>query len=272
MKKLLSILLAAVLLFGVCAFVVSAEETTEISRYPSYVTVGFSDENDVGESRNMVRNPYYQKYYNELLDYSYQVYIKLWKKTDNRDYIASYAKTYITGEENYVTLIFSRNTDSSVSAREYNLNILKKYFEEKDILYVSDYVPAAIVCVEKADAQIVNSVTELEFIGNAFFTNGEYMLMPAVGIYTLGNVLQSDSMSDSSDVNAADARYLLRYASGLEEVGASKRFYFCADMNFDNQINSADARLALRTAAGLEPTYYLSYGYFQYWNDFMGCL
>ena len=51
---------------------------------------------------------------------------------------------------------------------------------------------------------------------------------------------------------------------------ADKRFYFCADMNFDNEINSADARLILRTAAGLEDKYEVYYGSFVQWNDYMG--
>lgn len=100
-----------------------------------------------------------------------------------------------------------------------------------------------------------------------------------VGTYTLGNVIGEETEPYYDDpslnkplkkVSAADARFVLRYSAGLEKVDADKRFYFCADMNFDNAITSADARLILRTAAELEDEYEISYGSFVEWHDYMG--
>lgn len=277
MKKVMSFILVVFCFFGLFAFSAQAEEETAVGRAPSHVMVGIETDGSGGNEsygKNMVRNPYYQKYYNELINYSCQLYYKSIKTSDNnRIYIELYAKQYIVQPENYTTLIFREPEKTPDNITEYNRSILRNYFTDEEILYVSDYDYAAIVCIADTNADIVNNMPELEFLGDAFFTNNPNMMMPAMGIFTMGNVLASgNEMGDDRKVTAADARFLLRYVAGLEEVGAEKQFYFCADMNFDNKIDAADARLVLRTAAGLEPKYYMSYGYFQFWEDYMGVI
>lgn len=276
MKKTLSLILVVFCCFGMFAFSAVAEDETSVSRPPSHVIVGISTDRYGHESygKNMIRNPYYQKYYNELIDYSCQVYYKSIKTSDNNSkYIEQYAKQYLIQPENYTTLIFREPEKIPDNITEYNRSILRNYFDDEDILYVSDYNYAAIVCIADTNADIVKNISELEFIGNAFFTNYPSTMMPAVGTFTMGNVLGAENeMGDNGDVNASDARFLLRYVAGLEKVGAKKQFYFCADMNFDNKIDAADARLVLRTAAGLEPKYCVSYSYFQFWTDYMGVI
>lgn len=224
--------------------------------------------------KNMLYNPYYQSCYNNLLTYSEYVYSSVFKYIGDVDYISYYADTYIDETPCYVTLIFEPVdvTDEEKSIREENLEILNKYFSEEDILYVGDTVNAAVVCVDSADSDTLVNMQELKFIGDAFFSDmGSGGVLCATGQYMLGDVYgKKDVMSVEYDtVTAADARYILRYSAGLVKPDELKRFYFCADMNFDNKINSADARLALRTAAGLEKEYEIQFGYSIYWSDFM---
>lgn len=277
MKKVLSLILVVICCFGLFTFSAMAELEITVNRSPSHVMVDIGTDRYGGNEsyyKNMVRNPYYQKYYNELIDYSCQLYYKVLKNSDNnRKYIELYAKQYLVQPENYTTLIFREPKKTPDNITEYNRNILKKYFTDEEILYVSDYDYAAVVCIANTNADIVNKMTELEFLGDAFFTNYPSVMMPMVGTFTMGNVIISeDDIGDDGKVNASDARFLLRYVAGLEKVGAEKQFYFCADMNFDNKIDAADARLVLRTAAGLEPKYYVSYSYFQFWEDYMGVI
>ena len=118
------------------------------------------------------------------------------------------------------------------------------------------------------------------FVSDAFFGSKGGAYLAVAGVYTLGNVTgrqgeyyAGEKIGEVKFVNAADARLVLRFAAGLEKPeNEIKRFYFCADMNFDGEINSADARLVLRTAAGLEDEYELSFGYRVLWNDAVGTL
>lgn len=277
MKKILYLVLIVFCFFGLFSFSAVAEAEITVNRSPSHVMVEIRTDRYGGNEsyyKNMVCNPYYQKYYNELIDYSCQLYYKVLKNSDNnRKYIELYAKQYLVQPENYTTLIFREPKKTPDNITEYNRNILKKYFTDEEILYVSDYDYAAIVCIADTNADIVNKMSELEFLGNAFFTNYPNVMAPAEGTFTMGNVLAPGSeIADAGNVTAADARFLLRYVAGLEKVGAEKQFYFCADMDFDNKIDAADARLVLRTAAGLEPKYYVSYPYFQFWEDYMGVI
>lgn len=274
MKKLLSVILSVISLCCLLVVPVSAADA-EVSRYPGRTSVYYLSERygNYEYSLNMVRNPYYQKYYNELLNYSCQVYKKLWKNTSNKMYIKRYSEQYLDLPENYCTLIFSAPKKEYDSIEAYNRSILVRYFDEENILYVSEYDYAAVVCIPDTKAYIVNKIHELEFIGTAFFTNNPSVTMPMTGDYAMGDVVISEGEHNYDDsVTAADARFLLRYVAGLEEVGAEKQFYFCADMNFDNKINASDARLCLRTAAGLEKLSYIGYSYFQFWNDTLGVI
>lgn len=273
MKKVIAVILCLVVF--VCASGISAF-AQDYYIFPSHTTVSVSiDSAFSSDSRgsNMIKNPYYQKYYNELLNYSCQIYEKMWQQTENADYIAYYAKSYMKNAENYVTVIFSAPGNTSKTVRDYNMDVLEKYIDTGAVIYVSDYDYAAVICLSAEEAHLVCEMAELVFVGAAFFTNYPFVMFPAFGTYTLGNV-QPDSgdneMGDTGRVTAGDARFLLRYVAGLEEVGAVKSFYFCADMDFDNDIDAADARLVLRTAAGMERKCFLSYSYFQYWTDYMG--
>ncbi|MBR3868317.1 MAG: hypothetical protein IKM66_03300 [Clostridia bacterium] len=239
------------------------------------------NENYIANGSNMLRNPYYQTFYNELLEYSNAIYKQFADYMGDMDYIAYFAENYFDKDENYVTLIFNNQIglpDEEGAIRDYNISVLEKYFDKEEILYVGDTVFAAAVCIDKDNKDIIREIEELAFIGDAFFSDiGVYPAM--VGTYTLGNVIGAETETYYEDpslnkplkkVSAADARFVLRYSAGLEKVEADKRFYFCADMNFDNEINSADARLILRTAAGLEDKYEVYYGSFVQWNDYMG--
>lgn len=235
----------------------------------------------IANGSNMLKNPYYQTFYNELLEYSNAIYNQFAEYISDVDYISYFAEKYFDKDENYVTLIFNNQIgvpDEEGAIRDYNIAVLEKYFDEEDILYVGDTVFAAIVHINKENKDVIKEIEELAFIGDAFFTK-RGSLPATVGKYTLGNVIgeETDPYYDDSSLNkplkkvtAADARFVLRYSAGLEKVGADKRFYFCADINFDNTINSADARLILRTAAELEDKYEISYGYFVQWYDYMG--
>ncbi len=271
MKKIVSLVLVVFCIFSSLTVFSSAAEKPMMT---SHIFVDVSTDAysaNTSYYKNMIRNPYYQKYYNELINYSCQLYYKLLKDTDdNSEYISFYAKEYLDLPENCATLIFREPSAAPESITEYNRSILEKYFEKDEILYISDYDYAAIICIADVRADVVNNIEELEYIGDAFFTNYPGIMMPMTGTYALGDVFNSDDLSRK--VNASDARFLLRYAAGLETVGADKAFYFCADMNFDNKIDAADARLALRTAAGLEEMCYVSYSYFQFWDDYMGVI
>lgn len=238
------------------------------------VRIELGDRTEV--KKNMLNNPYYQKYYDKLLAYSVSRYNQFGEYMGDIDYIGYYTDTYITEIQQYVTLIFETPESYTDTVRDYNLSILEKYFKEDSILYVGDTVFAAVVCVSKDDAEIIKGITELSFIGDAFFDRTKGVFDDEV-IYFLGDVI-----GNVPDVTSADARYILRFAAGLEDdqisvpmsdldiedekeyeyyewlysgKGKEKLFYFSADINMDNAINAQDARLALRTAAGLEPEY-----------------
>lgn len=58
----------------------------------------------------------------------------------------------------------------------------------------------------------------------------------------------------SEQLSAADARLILRYASGLE-TGFTELQLKVSDINNDGNVNAADARIALRMASGLDNEY-----------------
>ena len=220
--------------------------------------------------RNMLNNAYYKIYYDELLAYSVALYTEKLRFLGDFDYVEYYADEKLSDVAGYVTLIFDV-PEGTESVREKNLSVLSKYFDAEDILYVGDSVNAAVVRVDETDAATIKNMSELKFISDAFFndmcTGG---LLCEAGQFMLGDVYgkKDESAVDYNGVTAADARYILRYSAGLEKVTDNlKRFYYCADMNFDGNITSADARLALRTAAGLETKYQIMFGYSVCWYD-----
>ena len=259
----------------------SPEEIGEYSGvYKPWVTP--ANEDYIAAGSSMIRNPYYKIFYNELLAHSVAVYDQFAEYIGDVDYISYFAEKYMDKEKNYVTLIFDNQTaipDEEGAVKDYNMSILSEYFDEEEILYVSEYDLAAVVEISKEKKDIVKEIEELAFIGDAFFTFSVGSTAE-VGKYSLGNVVGQQNQIYYEDpalnvplkrVSSADARLILRYAAGLEKPEKElKRFYFCADMNFDGAINSADARLALRTAAGLEQEYEITFGSTIHWGDYMG--
>ncbi|MBQ8210214.1 MAG: hypothetical protein IJZ35_06515 [Clostridia bacterium] len=221
-------------------------------------------------SGNMLFNPYYKLYYNELLEQSVATYNRFAEYITDVDYISYFAENYMNSDKNYVTLIFNEAETDSINT--HNRAILNKYFSEEEILYIGDTVFAAVVCINKEYANKITQIDELAFIGDAFFADSSYrMSLCVTGQYALGDVIGEKSAMDAdteNTVTAADARYILRYSAGLETVESElKRFYYCADMNFDGEIDASDARLALRTSAQLEQEYTIIFGYSYMWSD-----
>ncbi len=278
MKKLISLLL--ILILCVCSCVVSAAENVYgVAKPQSFVSVRVDSEigySITGRYTNMINNPYYKINYNKLINKSYNVYLNGWQQENKEEYIAAYVEDYMQYPKNYVTLIFkpASNTDfepESYRIYTYNVKILMKYFDEDDIIYVGEDSYAAIVCVDNLYTDVILQIKELEFIGDAFFTDTEASAIQIPGIYALGNVVASTDFSQGETTvekpNAADARLLLRYAAGLERGEMSKQFYFCADVNFDGKISAKDARSVLRMAASLDPLMYISYMDYRSWFE-----
>lgn len=282
MKKFLSVLFAAVIAVTL-VLPVSAE--VHINPYedgqrprPSRIFDGNympmlekEGSNDIYVVKNMIRNPYYKIHYNELLENC----VKIYEESEDgfeEDYIAKYVDYTGDEAERYVTLILKTPeeaiSESENSIRNYNLSVLGKYFPDEQILYIADRVFAAVVMLLPEDTQTVKSITEAEFIGDAFFDS--YGAVTAdVSTRPVGDAdnkyIEIDGVL-TKKVTASDARLILRYTAGLYK-NDSKGFLFVSDVDFDNEITAADARLALRTAAGLESVYKLSYGSSAYWYD-----
>ncbi len=270
MKKLLSLIIIFVLLW-IIASPVDAYEFG-IVKPESFVVVRIDTNSEYtinGWYANMIKNPYYKKNYNSLLAHSYAVYKNSWQQENNKEYIQVYVDECMGYPLNYVTLILEENTNPKMTVYEYNKKVLQKYFDDDNIVYISDNDFAAIVGVEDVYADVVTQMEELEFIGDAFFSDDIQDEVSMPGIYALGDVVaptQSKGGDDAIKPNAADARFLLRYAAALEKGEMSKQFYFCGDVNFDGKISAKDARTVLRMAAGLEQIYYLSFSDYKSWE------
>lgn len=260
------------------------ESAEEIGYYKGEYRPWVSPDNEtyIANGSNMIRNPYYKKYYNDLLAHSTALYRQFADYIGDVDYLSYYAENHMEKDINYVTLIFDHSIALSEyvgAIRDYNMSVLEKHFDEDEILYIGDYSLAAVVAISKENKDVIKEIEELAFIGDAFFTR-RGMSLAVIGTFTLGNVVGAEEQVYYDDpalnvplkkVSAADARKVLRYSAGLEKIEKEpKRFFYCADMNFDGEITSADARLILRTAAGLEKEYEITFGYSSGWADFMG--
>ena len=235
------------------------------------------DKNGAG----MLKNPYYENNYGGLLNYSYAVYRQFAPYMGDIDYVDWFIDTYLEKEVSYITVILTYPgflPDYIGAMRDRNVSIIKEHLPEESIMYVSGSVPAVVLRVTPEDKNALRRIDDIVFIGDAFFTSKGGSQLAVAGEYTLGNVTgrqdeyyEGEKIGSVKFVNAADARLVLRFAAGLEKPEKElKRFYYCADMNFDGEITSADARLILRTAAGLEKEYELVFGYRSSWYDPMG--
>ncbi len=259
------------------------EDASQVPEFRGYYRPYVSSDNEayIKAGGTMINNPYYKENYNGLLEHCLAIYNQFGDYIKDVDYVGYYADNCLKNDTNYVTLIFDQHVvlpEYEGARKDHILSIMEKYFNDEDILYVCDDDFAAVVAVRKEDKDILKSIEELVFIGDAFFTVRSGMLA-VVGTFTLGNVEGGQTDGWDADgkplnphkVSAVDARLILRCAANIEKPEKDiKRFYYCADMDFDGRITAADARLALRTSAGLEKQYEITFGYTANWYDFMG--
>ena len=233
-----------------------------VSAEDKHVSSEFSYMPEVGKDyKSLINNKYYKIYYNDLLEIGYSSLngYNLDGMTENT--LARLEEgTYL-----YATVILEDKTED-IGYNEYNTTVLSPFFSDEDMLYVGDTTPLTIVKLTMDDAEKLLAEQKVIGIFPAFFGTN-IIINYIVGERTMGNVTGTGG---TKEVTAADARKLLRYSAGLEEIARSsaKVFYFCGDMDFDGEITSADARLALRTAAGLEEEVKITFGSASKWYDF----
>lgn len=257
MKKIISILLSAVLLI-LCAVPAFASDERMIT--PDDAGFDFSYMPSVDdEYRSMIHSDYYKLYHNDIFIHEYETM----SDPQALGYFEEKLLDALTDNTyTYASIVF-KEAESEVDYDEYNLRLLEKYFSSDEILYVADSVPMAVVKLSADKAQNVKNDENTVYILDAFFRTN-YLVNFLYGGAAMGDILQSGN----TDVNSADARYILRFSAGLEKLSSpSKSIYFKGDMNFDGHITSADARMILRTAAGLEKAVSISFPYADYWND-----
>lgn len=258
------------------------EDASEIPEFRGHYSPFVADNEAYAKAGNtMINNPYYKECYNELLQHSLAIYNQFGEYIKDVDYVSYYADNCLKKEVNYVTLIFDQSVvlpDLEGARKDHIMQILKKYLDEEDILYVCDNDLAAVVEIREDNKSALKQMEELVFVGDAFFTVS-FSSLAVVGTFTLGNVEggQEDGWDADGNplnphkVSAVDARLILRCAANIEKPEKDvKRFYFCADMDFDGRITASDARLALRTSAGLEKQYEITFGYSANWYDMKG--
>ncbi len=105
---------------------------------------------------------------------------------------------------------------------------------------------------------IANAI--LTNLGNEAVTEREILKKSMMYIkYDINTVLSDfdwtprffGDLDNDGDVDAYDARCILRYSVGLEKIKGDENLIY-SDINFDGVITAADARLALRTSVELE--------------------
>lgn len=262
MKKMLALFVSAILLFTllVPVYVQAYDESLGEIHIPRTYMPMIN-----GKETCMIHSDYYKTYYNELFEYRYLIVLEMLE--ENRDSEKDFSSLDILFEDEtytYVTVVLKEKTDET-DYKTYNTDILKTVFSDDEMLYIGDTTPMSVVKLpyEKIDA--LSNLSNLETVSVAFFQTATLIEM-IYGGRKMGDV----TGKPGDDVTAADARYVLRFAAGLEkiDVTSAKSFYFSADMDLDGHITSADARLILRTAAKFEKTKEIAFSYAVYWNDF----
>lgn len=266
-------------------FPVYPDSPDEIGVFRGVYRPGIDPDNEkyIEKGSSMIYNSYYKNCYNGLLEHSVAIYNQFAPYMGDVDYVSWYVNNHMQKEVNYVTVILEEPQDLTTDVKavsEYIKSVITEHIPEEYVLYVADTVFAAVLEVNEEYKAVIPEMDEIVFISDAFFTKQYGGMLAVVGSYTLGNVEGRESQIYYDDpalnvplkrVSASDARIVLRYAAGIEKPETNlKRFYYCADMNFDGEINSADARLILRTAAGLEKEYVITFGYSDYWYDITG--
>lgn len=254
MKKLLSIMLSALML--ACVFVpgVSADEEPKIfAGQTTAVGVSYRGE------QYFVKNEFYKLYADEYFEEYYKEYIDTNSFTTinqlgayilfyNSASVAKSYEKYISDVKNsngiyYSSVIFNYDSDFS---EERNKSLAESLGNDIEVLYVGKTTPCAVVGVKCGTDDIDNIIEnpDVAFISPAF----DYL-----GIWVS---LNESLLDETFEPTAADARRILRYSAGLdtsfESRSEAKRFFFMSDTDYDNKITSADARTALRISAGLE--------------------
>lgn len=105
--------------------------------------------------------------------------------------------------------------------------------------------------------------TILKNLGNEEMTERDVLKKSMMYIkYDINTVLSDfdwnprvfGDVDNDGDVDAYDARTILRYSVGLDKITGDENLIY-SDVNFDGVINAADARFVLRTSVSLEDSF-----------------
>lgn len=263
MKKMLSVMLCAVLFAAFCATTVTATDTTE-----HYDEVACGIEID-GEMTCIIRNEYFAIYADNYFEGQFDEYnssIESWK-TDRNDWgetvemtrssdgTVKAVKRYADEIRNnegiwYCTVIFDYHSDFSY---ERNYELASSLAAGVEVLYAGESTPCAVITVRGATDEIDSMIENdnVLFIEPAFSQVNTYWFT-------------DDIIDIQYKPTASDARKILRYSAGLDGLpeyrSHAKQFLILSDTDLDGKITAADARTALRISAGLETGHH----YFHY--------
>ena len=214
-----------------------------------------------GKRTSFIHSDYYKIYHNELLEHQYKVFCKNQSQiSGTTDYTS--LKEFIKDGYIYAEIILNEKPEDA-DYLSYNKEAVSKVFSEEDILYIGATTPVTVVKLTADDIDAVRSLENLRAITLAF-TSTASLLNFMYGGSKMGDI------DNNGTVSSSDARYVLRFAAGLEKVTArsAKNIYFLGDTDLDGHITAADARTVLRMSAQLEKIQTVNFDYAVYWNDF----
>lgn len=247
MKKTVSIILCIAVLLMTFSCVTFAENSiTEHTGKNSTVGVTLAD--GTWKKINLVRSEYYQKNYNTILEKLYANFSA--NKLDDADWfydeisdnnkIGKNLYENIKNNDNsiyYLNIYLAYNEDFSA---EKNTELLSSMDGIDEVIYTGNTTPCVIVTVKSGD-----DIDKI--IGNE---NTEYIHYSFDQIVNVGFIPEGTEKEYTP--SSADARKVLRYAAGLEDLSDLKKFFVFSDTDLNGKITAADARTALRIAARLE--------------------
>ncbi len=231
-----------------------------------------------------LRNQYFRENYNELFEISYLFYQqfradeKVYKeRTDFGGKLYSedrgpgenahagciYANWARESETHFVMLILNSEAQDG-RYTENNRKLLDGMSDKiKEILYVGDTTPCAIVAAKDA------SRCGIDFAGE----DGVLLVTECFQRLFYGDPIYNERSGPAAEfvLTAKGARHALRIASKLErgvetasgyrtDLGEAIQIYLYYDVDRDDTITAADARHILRMAARLEPRYQVMCG------------